>query len=70
MDALLLTIASCENPLKKDEDVAATDGGTSVVTKDLFSTDWSVSNDAWELNYGLGNLTGNALSIRWYPELL
>jgi len=55
LGVLLLTV-SC----KKDEvAAAATGGGTTTTTpKDLFSTDWSVSNNAWEFNYGAGNLTG------------
>lgn len=55
LGALLLTV-SC----KKDDVVAATaaGGGTGTTTKELFSTVWSVSNNAWELNWGAGNLVG------------
>ncbi|MEA9357507.1 hypothetical protein SHI21_14865 [Bacteriovorax sp. PP10] len=58
LGALLLTV-SC----KKDDVVAAAaagagGGGGGTTTKELFSTVWSVSNNAWELNWGAGNLVG------------
>lgn len=61
LGALLLTV-SC----KKDDVVAAVplpgDGGGGTTTKDLFSTNWSVSNNAWEFNYGAGNFIGTPFS--------
>ena len=58
---LLLTV-SC----KKDENgLISAEGGTTTpapVVKQLFSSDWSVSNNAWSLDFSLGNLTNNAYS--------
>ena len=58
---LLILSTGC----KKEEAAAvaaAAAGTTTPVVKDLFSTNWSVSNNAWELNWGLGNLTGVSFS--------
>lgn len=58
LGALLLTV-SC----KKDDVVAAvTIPGTT--SKELFSTDWSITNNAWEINLGTGNLTGASFTMQ------
>ena len=56
--SILLLTFSC----KKKEAATTAVAGTTVVTKDLFSTNWSVSNNAWELNWGAGNLTGSVFT--------
>jgi hypothetical protein len=54
---LLLTF-SC----KKDAASAITSATSTDTSKELFSSSWSVSNSAWYLDWGNGNLTGSSFT--------